>query len=96
MLAADRRQTSLLDRWLLSLAYEMVGTFNDSISSREFGPYRLIKVLGEGGMGVVWLAERSDAGNRVAIKFLPHAALPKQYGTSEFPACAFYAGASNV
>ena len=26
-------------------------------------------------MGVVWLAEREDAGNLVAIKFLPHAGL---------------------
>jgi eukaryotic-like serine/threonine-protein kinase len=74
MLAADNRNTSLLDRGLPSLAFEMVGNSTEAISSREFGPYRLIKVLGEGGMGVVWLAERSDAGNRVAIKFLPHAA----------------------
>jgi serine/threonine protein kinase/tetratricopeptide (TPR) repeat protein len=75
MLAADSRKTSLLDRGLPDLAYEMVGNAKDSISSQEFGPYRLIKVLGEGGMGVVWLAERADAGNRVAIKFLPHATL---------------------
>lgn len=75
MLAAERRKTSLLDRGLSSLAYEMVGNSIDSISLREFGPYRLIRVLGEGGMGVVWLAERIDAGNLVAIKFLPNAGL---------------------
>ncbi len=28
-------------------------------------------------MGVVWLAEREDAGNLVAIKFLPHAGLSR-------------------
>lgn len=75
MLAADSRKTSLLDRGLPSLAYEMVGHAGESVSAREFGPYKLVRVLGEGGMGVVWLAERSDAANRVAIKFLPHAAL---------------------
>ncbi|RZL40719.1 MAG: serine/threonine protein kinase [Rubrivivax sp.] len=37
------------------------------------GPYRLIQELGRGGMGLVWLAERSDglASRRVALK-LPH------------------------
>jgi serine/threonine-protein kinase len=75
MLEADQRRTSLLDDNLPQVAYEMVGSPAENISLREFGPYCLKKVLGEGGMGVVWLAERKDAGNLVAIKFLPHAGL---------------------
>jgi serine/threonine-protein kinase len=39
----------------------------------EVGPYRLLREIGAGGMGTVWLAERSDGllKRRVALK-LPH------------------------
>lgn len=38
------------------------------------GPYRLLHVLGQGGMSTVWAAERADGGvqRRVALK-IPHA-----------------------
>lgn len=75
MLRTDGRKTSFLDRGLADLAPCLLDTSLESISPHEFGPYRLKRVLGEGGMGVVWLAERLDAGNLVAIKFLPHAGL---------------------
>ena len=42
---------------------------------RRIGPFRLLRMLGEGGMGAVYLADRDDAefAHQVAIKILPHA-----------------------
>lgn len=43
------------------------------LNGRELGPWRLIRELGVGGMGVVYLAERNDGAyeQRVALKMLP-------------------------
>ena len=45
--------------------------------ARQVGPYNLLRELGSGGMGSVWLAERSDGllKRPVALK-LPHAGQP--------------------
>ena len=44
----------------------------DARLAQEFGNYRLLRVLGEGGMGTVYLAERSDGqfSQQLAIKVL--------------------------
>ena len=48
-----------------------IATIND-LSGHEFGPYRVIRELGHGGMGAVYLAERVDGKfeQRVALKLL--------------------------
>jgi eukaryotic-like serine/threonine-protein kinase len=71
LLDEDAQGSSLLDRDVANVADEILG---DSSSQpppfQSFGPYRIIRLLGEGGMGVVYLAEREDLRNLVAIKLL--------------------------
>ncbi len=71
LLDEDGRGDSLLDRDLAQAA-DLV--FNQShpasLPFKEFGPYRIVRELGEGGMGVVYLVMRVDLGNLVALKIL--------------------------
>lgn len=78
MLRADATHNSVLDRCVPELAYDLLLDADADKSlppMEEFGPYRPIRMLGEGGMGVVWLARRTDTDALVAVKFLPNAGL---------------------
>ena len=39
-------------------------------TGRQIGPYRLLHVVGEGGMGEVWLAEQLEPRRKVALKLI--------------------------
>src|SRR5689334_321473 len=69
MLEQDSKGSSLLDRPLADVAHTTLNA-DTALPAREFGPYQLLRVIGEGGMGVVYLAKRTDLGNQVAIKLL--------------------------
>src|SRR5262245_42704162 len=71
MLDEDARDDSVLDRDVSHLARAMLDTpVVPILPTDSFGPYQISSVLGEGGMGVVYLAERADLGSQAAIKIL--------------------------
>jgi tetratricopeptide (TPR) repeat protein/predicted Ser/Thr protein kinase len=71
LLAFEMDASAVLDRNVGSAAARALPGL-DPIGSR-CGPYRLLKVIGRGGMGAVYLAERVDGevSQRVAVKLLP-------------------------
>src|SRR6476620_6003843 len=71
LLEEDSRGGSLLDRDMSHVARAILhAPIQPVVPIESFGPYRISSVLGEGGMGVVYLAERADLGSRAAIKIL--------------------------
>jgi serine/threonine-protein kinase len=67
------------------LSGQPIGPFETSMAGQSIGAYRLISSIGEGGMGTVWLADRSDGRfeRKVAIKFLRFS-LGSQSGAERF------------
>ncbi|MGH7626957.1 MAG: protein kinase domain-containing protein, partial [Gemmatimonadaceae bacterium] len=70
MLEEDARGSSLLDRGVAVAARSLLNDDSHALPAASFGPYRITRMLGEGGMGVVYLATRDDLGSEAAIKIL--------------------------
>jgi tetratricopeptide (TPR) repeat protein len=66
----DMRDQAAAKGFLEGAAF--VAVQQDSLIGTQIGPYTICALLGRGGMGQVWLAQRNDGRfeGRVAIKFL--------------------------
>ncbi|MGE3466197.1 MAG: tetratricopeptide repeat protein [Pyrinomonadaceae bacterium] len=66
----------LMDVSAVEMSYGIfpVEDTDEASAGKEFGPYRVIRELGYGGMGAVYLAERADGefSQLVALKVLKH------------------------
>jgi eukaryotic-like serine/threonine-protein kinase len=70
----------IVSRHLASLARG-----GETLTGKHVGPYRVLSLLGQGGMGSVWLAERADGlfARQVALK-LVHPVLMGRHATERF------------
>ena len=74
LLAQDARRFTLLDEGMVSVADSLLRR-PEILDGKRIGQYRIIRLLGEGGMGIVYLASRDDLDRQVAIKLLRDAGL---------------------
>lgn len=70
LLAHDKQDSSVLDHGLAAAARQAVTALPPAFEHQLFGPYRLERLLGEGGMGLVFLGRRDDLASTAAIKVL--------------------------
>ncbi|MGO9933429.1 MAG: protein kinase domain-containing protein [Steroidobacteraceae bacterium] len=77
LLDFDRRREDPLLNAIGAAAESLLEDHRDRLIGTRVGPYRVVSILGHGGMSTVYRGERDDSQYRqtVAIKVLQHAAL---------------------
>ena len=74
MLAAQHEAASFLESPPVAVLDDPLATIAPSVREQpgtEIGPYKLLQQIGEGGMGVVWMAEQHEPVRRkVALKII--------------------------
>ncbi|MGZ8843810.1 MAG: protein kinase domain-containing protein [Pyrinomonadaceae bacterium] len=71
LISAYESNSGLFDEAAVTMAMRVLGsTSAESMTGKEVGPYKILNLLGQGGMGAVYLAENRRVNKKVALKFL--------------------------
>lgn len=71
MLAEEERLNSFLETPVLPLPDDLKAAPAPSLIGQQLGKYKIVSLLGKGGMGEVYLAHDPELDRQVAIKLLP-------------------------